>query len=404
MWPLGPATRFPGCINDEDIPGSMTIADLGPPVQDPGRFTRMTMQLVRFNASLCVRRIINPAAAPGVGSRSRATKRAGAEGSSGGEWDEEEELRREVKEDLDAMVERNESFYLRYCDDGDDETTTNSSRGGGGSTGDDNGDDDIPALKKMTKAAGRMVEAKLRMMYYHRFIKNKKSSPDHESWELRKSIITKSLHLLHHRTTLLSDPTLAPYHWHIKVHTYFHAAFHILSELCTPEFLGGGEEIRELSAKAWEVIGGMDWSCGAGEDKGGMGIGRGKEREVLRRLRERAQRMEVGGVRAVPGVQEGELEYYGSGNATAQKEGIETGLVGNSNAGTGGDADGHGSVDPDLLGFQHQQGIWPTSAGTHNELTMDTPDGTGVVWIDPDESIYDADYPFGQVNTWSWFP
>ncbi|KAF8421183.1 hypothetical protein EV426DRAFT_643897, partial [Tirmania nivea] len=264
MWPLGPATRFPGCINDEDISDSTSITDLGLPAQDPGRFTRMTMQLVRFNASLCVRRIMNPAATPGVRIRAQARKYAEAEGGRGGEWDEEEELRREVKEDLDAMLERNENFYLRYCDD--DTINTNSARGGsGGSVGNDN-DDDIPALKKMTKAAGRMVEAKLRMMYYHRFIKNKKSSPDHESWELRKSIITKSLHLLHHRTTLLSDPTLAPYHWHIKVHKYFHTAFHILSELCTPEFLGGGEDILELRAKAWEVIGGMDWNCSADED------------------------------------------------------------------------------------------------------------------------------------------
>ena len=95
---------------------------------------------LRFNASLWVRRIMNPAAAPFFRNRGYCENDRELQ---------EEQLQREAKADLDAMLGRTEEFYLRYCDDNSEQ---------------DQGDD-VPALKKMTKAVGKMVEAKLRMMY-----------------------------------------------------------------------------------------------------------------------------------------------------------------------------------------------------------------------------------------------
>jgi len=158
MWPDGPATCFPRCIDDEDLLDCDAETDIitpaHPSFHDPGRFTRMTMQLLRFNASLCFRRVQMPAAAPflALGTQGRETI--------------EEQLRRKAKAEVEAMVESNKK-YLQYCDD-------------------DGGAGEVATLKRLTKALANVVEDKVHILYYYRFEKGRETTSPESRWALRE--------------------------------------------------------------------------------------------------------------------------------------------------------------------------------------------------------------------------
>ena len=159
MWPDGPATCFPRCIDDEDLPDHVDpegdiITPAHPSFHDPGRFTKMTMQLLRFHASLCFRRVQMPSAAPtlALGAQDRDII--------------EEQLRQKAQAEVEVMVKANKK-YLQYCDD-------------------DGGVSESAILKKLTKALANVVENKVHILYYYRFVKGRETASPEARWVLRE--------------------------------------------------------------------------------------------------------------------------------------------------------------------------------------------------------------------------
>ena len=111
------------------------------------------MQLLRFNASLCFRKVQMPTAAPFL-----------AFGTQGREAIEEQ-LRQKAIAQVEAMVEANKK-YLQYCDDG--------------------GMGEVATLKRLTKALGSIVENKVHILYYYRFEKGQETTSPETRWALRE--------------------------------------------------------------------------------------------------------------------------------------------------------------------------------------------------------------------------
>ena len=140
-WPAGVGTALPTNLDDTEIfAGSSTLLDIVPELsEDRGGVTEMTMQLVRFNTSMCLRRLVSlPRNVEDIQTNRKDAEKA-------------------MEECIDEMVQRNRDCHLRYC------------------TKDD-------AFQKFTLVLGKLAEYKVRLLFYHRFQKHARTPAGERSW------------------------------------------------------------------------------------------------------------------------------------------------------------------------------------------------------------------------------
>jgi hypothetical protein len=120
-WPTTLATALPGNMNDEDIMKDKNTA----------RFTDMTMSLVRYQLSLGLRQLVTTPVPP-----------AGSDG---------------LQKCLDETVEVVNRQYLQFCHASD-------------------------PIQRVTLELGRLGEYKLRLLVYHRFLKERNGTTNNNNW------------------------------------------------------------------------------------------------------------------------------------------------------------------------------------------------------------------------------
>lgn len=143
VWPDGISTSLPSNVEDIEIPEDAIDSANWPNLpEDRGKFTEMSMQLVRFNVSLCFRQLTSI-----LCSYTKVAVNGAAETL----------VMTELKNCIESMVERNEKLYLRYCDKSD-------------------------PIQNMTLVLGKMAEHKAWLLYYHRVSNIFPSGDPSEKW------------------------------------------------------------------------------------------------------------------------------------------------------------------------------------------------------------------------------
>jgi hypothetical protein len=67
--------------------------------------------------------------------------------------------------------------------------------------------------------------------------------------------------------TLLADPNIRRFHWHIRCHSQLHGMLHIINELSTIDTLNLPGDIQVLCKQAWETIADVEMEYGnSGEE------------------------------------------------------------------------------------------------------------------------------------------
>ncbi|KAI5807309.1 hypothetical protein DFH27DRAFT_640017 [Peziza echinospora] len=328
MWPRGKGTRFPRCVDDEELSPTRhdtTIpreAEEGP----PQRFTSMNMQLAKFHATLCLRKMaVISAKWPGNFEKPQS-KEALCQ-----KW---QEFADEMRAEVERVIEYNEKQYFGHCaiNDPEDETTMLS----GGLS--------LRLLKSLMLKVCGIFHNKLWIMFYHRFYRNKshldgaKVSESHreywqqEDFKLRKKILYKCLENLKARQDLIMDPMILPFKWNVMAHSQLHAAVHILWEL---KSVGPDKVLSECArrthAETWRILGELDYTIAASTPR--------NESIVLNWLKERV------------GSREGPVDVHPSGeeqkrNAAAAAEAAASAAGGcGSGCGAGGPCSLGGVVD-----------------------------------------------------------
>lgn len=124
-WPTTLATALPRNMNDEDIVQN-TRKD-----NNNARFTDMTMSLVRYRLSLGLRQLVTtPVPLPGSDT---------------------------IQKCIDGTVELVERQYLQFCHASD-------------------------PIQRVTLELGRLGEYKLRLLVYHRFLKERNGTTNNSYW------------------------------------------------------------------------------------------------------------------------------------------------------------------------------------------------------------------------------
>ncbi|KAE8153684.1 hypothetical protein BDV25DRAFT_18106 [Aspergillus avenaceus] len=175
----------------------------------------MTMSLVRFHLSLCLRHL--------------ATLPHGTPGPLG-EAQSQYELDRRVEHYIDETLDTVERQYLRHCQV-------------------------CEPTQKVTLALGRLGEYKTRLIVYHRFLKGRESTGDDSRWgPNRKRAMEIAKDLITAYQDLLADPSIRRFHWHIRRHSQLHGMMHILNELSAVDTLKLPPDVHMLCQCAWETI------------------------------------------------------------------------------------------------------------------------------------------------------
>ncbi|OQE24765.1 hypothetical protein PENFLA_c009G03299 [Penicillium flavigenum] len=197
-WPATLATALPGNMNDEDIVQNAR--------EDNNNecFTDMTMSLVRYQLSLGLRQLVTTPVPP-AGSNT-------------------------IQKCLDRTVEIVERQYLQFCHASD-------------------------PIQKVTLELGRLGEYKLRLIVYHRFLKERDGTTNNSYWSpSRKRAMENAKNLISSYQNLLADPNIRRFHWHIRRHSQLHGMLHIINELSTIDTLNLLGDIQVLCKQAWETI------------------------------------------------------------------------------------------------------------------------------------------------------
>ncbi|GLI73311.1 hypothetical protein PoHVEF18_001526 [Penicillium ochrochloron] len=211
-WPTTLATALPRNMNDEDI-----LQDAQED-KNNAHFTDMTMSLVRYRLSLGLRQLVTTPVPP-----------AGSD---------------TIQKCLDGTVELVERQYLQLCHARD-------------------------PIRRVTLELGRLGEYKLRLLAYHRFLKELNGTTNNSYWSpARKKAMEYAKDLISSYQNLLADPDIKRFHWHIRQHSQLHGMLHIINELSTIETLNLPGDIQGLCKQAWETISDVDMECGnPGEGK-----------------------------------------------------------------------------------------------------------------------------------------
>ncbi|EFW16229.1 conserved hypothetical protein [Coccidioides posadasii str. Silveira] len=214
-WPKNVGTALPTNLDDTEIFAGNALLDQSPELaEDRGRVTEMTMQLVRFNTSLCLRRLT-----------SLKVEDIRAESK-----DAQSTVAPRMEAIIEEMVQRNEKSHLRYCikDEG---------------------------FQKYTLVLGKLTEYKVRLLFYHRFLKETEPSRDDRSWNsARQQAMSSAVNLINMYQTALADPLVHQFEWHTRRHSQFHAMLHILNELSTTDIAQLDTETQTLCMQAWAAI------------------------------------------------------------------------------------------------------------------------------------------------------
>ncbi|KAJ5958932.1 uncharacterized protein N7479_006082 [Penicillium vulpinum] len=211
-WPTTLATALPTNMNDEDIVQN-SLGD-----NNNARFTDMTMSLVRYHLSLGVRQLVTTPAPP-----------------SGSDT---------IQKCLDETVEIVERHYLQFCHASD-------------------------PIQTVTLELGRLGEYKLRLILYHRFLKERDGTANNAYWSpARKKAMENAKDLISSYQTLLADPYIRRFHWHIRRHSQLHGMLHIINELSTIETFKLPGDIHVLCKQAWETIADVEMESGGSGSSG----------------------------------------------------------------------------------------------------------------------------------------
>ncbi|CAI7663200.1 unnamed protein product [Penicillium pancosmium] len=201
-WPTTLATALPGNMNDEDIMQDKNTA----------RFTDMTMSLVRYQLSLGLRQLVTTPIPP-----------AGSDG---------------LQKCLDETIEVVNRQYLQFCHASD-------------------------PIQRVTLELGRLGEYKLRLLVYHRFLKERNGTTNSNNWTpARKKAMEYAKDLIASYQNVLADPNIRRFHWHIRRHSQLHGMLHIINELSTIDTFDLSSDISVICKQAWETIADVEMEYG----------------------------------------------------------------------------------------------------------------------------------------------
>ncbi|KAJ5822554.1 hypothetical protein N7447_004894 [Penicillium robsamsonii] len=227
-WPTTLMPALPGNMNDEDI------VEEAQENKNNARFTDMTMSLVRYQLSLGLRQLVTTPVPP-----------------SGSDT---------IQKCLDGTVEMVERHYLQYCHASD-------------------------PIQTVTLELGRLGGYKLRLHVYHRFLKERDGINTSYWSPSRKRAMGNAKDLISSYQTLLADPNIRRFHWHIRRHSQLHGMLHIINELSTIDTSNLSVDTHILCKQAWETIADVEMKSDSAEENS-------KEKRLwtfLHNLRERVR-------------------------------------------------------------------------------------------------------------------